>query len=96
MNVLSSLRDCLRCRRAASAGDDPDDGRHESWDLFFGLNTLQAATDFFSELNKLGHGGFGPVYKVILSAFWTSDFCPSRSPACEIESSNVLLFKFKM
>ncbi|CAI9263807.1 unnamed protein product [Lactuca saligna] len=69
MNLLSSLRDCLICRRAASAGDDPDDaddGRHESWDLFFGLNTLQAATDFFSELNKLGHGGFGPVYKGLL------------------------------
>ncbi|KAI3515734.1 hypothetical protein L1887_14638 [Cichorium endivia] len=65
MNLLSRLRDCLRCRRAAGAGGDADDldGRHESWDLFFGLQTLQAATNFFSDANKLGHGGFGPVYK---------------------------------
>ncbi|XP_031473983.1 cysteine-rich receptor-like protein kinase 25 [Nymphaea colorata] len=30
------------------------------------LRTVQAATDNFSELNKLGQGGFGPVYKGIL------------------------------
>ncbi|TVU20008.1 hypothetical protein EJB05_36194, partial [Eragrostis curvula] len=31
--------------------------------LRYDLNTLRAATDNFSEQNKLGQGGFGPVYK---------------------------------
>ncbi|CAL5410902.1 unnamed protein product [Camellia sinensis] len=30
---------------------------------FFDLSTLSAATDNFSDTNKLGQGGFGPVYK---------------------------------
>lgn len=30
----------------------------------FDLNTIAAATDNFSSHNKLGAGGFGPVYKV--------------------------------
>ncbi|MFS7985348.1 putative non-specific serine/threonine protein kinase [Helianthus anomalus] len=32
----------------------------------FGLSTLLKATDDFSKNNKLGEGGFGPVYKVLL------------------------------
>jgi hypothetical protein len=35
--------------------------------LLYDLSTLRAATDNFSEENKLGEGGFGPVYKVISS-----------------------------
>jgi len=34
--------------------------------LQYDLSTLRAATDNFSEENKIGKGGFGPVYKVIL------------------------------
>ncbi|KAL7244063.1 hypothetical protein ACSBR1_016317 [Camellia fascicularis] len=30
---------------------------------FYDLSTLSAATDNFSDSNKLGQGGFGPVYK---------------------------------
>ncbi|KAM0944314.1 putative protein kinase RLK-Pelle-DLSV family [Dioscorea sansibarensis] len=33
------------------------------WDLFVDLKTLEAATDCFSDANRLGQGGFGPVYK---------------------------------
>ena len=33
---------------------------------FFDLNDILAATDYFSNVNKLGQGGFGPVYKVII------------------------------
>ena len=32
----------------------------------FDLGTIAAATDGFSINNKLGEGGFGPVYKVAL------------------------------
>ncbi|CAH8258086.1 unnamed protein product [Arabidopsis lyrata] len=31
--------------------------------IFFSLQELEVATDFFSEKNRLGTGGFGPVYK---------------------------------
>jgi len=31
---------------------------------FFCLENILAATDDFSDVNKLGQGGFGPVYKV--------------------------------
>jgi hypothetical protein len=38
---------------------------------FFDLEGILAATDSFSDANKLGEGGYGPVYKVI-SASLTS------------------------
>ncbi|KAL6206093.1 hypothetical protein ACLB2K_023342 [Fragaria x ananassa] len=34
----------------------------------FSYESVKAATDFFSEENKLGEGGFGPVYKETLSS----------------------------
>jgi hypothetical protein len=33
--------------------------------LQFDLATIEAATNMFSDDNKLGEGGFGAVYKVI-------------------------------
>jgi hypothetical protein len=42
--------------------DDNDIEIAES--LQFNLNTIGVATDNFSETNKLGHGGFGIVYRV--------------------------------
>ncbi|KAK9924636.1 hypothetical protein M0R45_032994 [Rubus argutus] len=35
----------------------------------FGFKSILAATDDFSEANKLGEGGFGPVYKGILPVY---------------------------
>ncbi|XP_037410999.1 cysteine-rich receptor-like protein kinase 6 isoform X2 [Triticum dicoccoides] len=40
-------------------GDDPES-------LLFDLTTLRRATDNFAQDNKLGHGGFGAVYKGVL------------------------------
>ena len=34
----------------------------------FNFNCVAVATDNFSEENKLGQGGFGPVYKVTMSS----------------------------
>ena len=34
--------------------------------LLIGLRTLKVATKNFSNENKLGEGGFGPVYKVLI------------------------------
>ena len=31
---------------------------------YFNLSTILTATNSFSDANKLGEGGFGPVYKV--------------------------------
>jgi len=39
----------------------------------FDLSTITAATDNFSEMNRIGEGGFGPVYWVI-QCFLFSNF----------------------
>lgn len=41
--------------------------------LIFDFNHVVVATDNFSLTNKLGEGGFGPVYKV--SLLFTISFC---------------------
>ncbi|KAH1232853.1 G-type lectin S-receptor-like serine/threonine-protein kinase [Glycine max] len=44
--------------------EDKDEGRQEDLELpFFDLATIVNATNNFSIENKLGEGGFGPVYK---------------------------------
>lgn len=40
--------------------DDDNNGEVK----YFSLSTIRAATKSFSDTNKLGEGGFGPVYKV--------------------------------
>lgn len=37
-----------------------------SWIYIYSAFPAEIATDYFSEVNKLGQGGFGPVYKVTL------------------------------
>ncbi|KAM1238661.1 hypothetical protein ACFX2I_039342 [Malus domestica] len=70
MGLCSSFCVCLERLKAgrptaAAGSDDAEDGI-DSFNLFFDLQELQIATGFFSELNKLGHGGFGPVYKGLM------------------------------
>lgn len=64
-NLCACLQTKLRIRRHNAAEGAPDDVV-ETNDLFFELRTLELATNFFSELNQLGHGGFGPVYKGLI------------------------------
>lgn len=52
--LVYSLRQQLDASNQDSDGDMP----------FFSFSSLKTATDDFSDANKLGEGGFGPVYKV--------------------------------
>jgi hypothetical protein len=48
--------------------DDTSESEHDDFELpFFDLVTILEATNNFSIDNKLGEGGFGPVYKVYLN-----------------------------
>lgn len=45
-------------------------GRKKGFKLsFFSFASVSYATDNFSDENKLGQGGFGPVYKVYMTRF---------------------------
>lgn len=75
-SIMRFLRRLCPCfHKAGAASDDDGDDDHnvtgDSLDLIFELHTLQLATNFFSDLNQLGHGGFGPVFKVYIPT------CPS-------------------
>ncbi|XP_077224588.1 cysteine-rich receptor-like protein kinase 44 isoform X1 [Tasmannia lanceolata] len=60
LNTSSSeiIRRCPN-RKGGRVGGDND----ATESLIFDLETLQAATDNFVDINKLGEGGFGTVYK---------------------------------
>ncbi|KAL8141847.1 hypothetical protein V2J09_014879 [Rumex salicifolius] len=63
--VCGCLRNWFRRKRAGNRGDDDgcENSDNDASSLFFELRSLEFATNYFSDLNKLGHGGFGPVYK---------------------------------
>lgn len=71
MAFFSRLCNCL-LKRGGAASDDGGGGEDDTSDggdssnLLFDLHTLQLAANFFSDLNLLGRGGFGPVFKVTL------------------------------
>ncbi|KAF3777368.1 Cysteine-rich receptor-like protein kinase 25 [Nymphaea thermarum] len=52
---------------SSSAPNGTRDGEIEDIEsLIFSLGSIKSATNNFSEANKLGEGGFGPVYKGVL------------------------------
>ena len=57
--------------------------------LIFKYSTLEKATGSFAEANKLGRGGFGTVYKVILPFIHTENFWEQNPRKQEISSQNV-------
>ncbi|CAB4275875.1 unnamed protein product [Prunus armeniaca] len=70
--LIISICICLRVRKTKKkleilpAEDVDEIGNAESLQMDF--DTIRLATDDFSEVNKLGQGGFGSVYKVLLVA----------------------------
>ncbi|XP_072964149.1 cysteine-rich receptor-like protein kinase 44 [Typha angustifolia] len=60
---------CWRRREKGGVGDEKQqkpNSTPDTWNLFIELNRLEVATDYFSDANLLGVGGFGPVYKGVL------------------------------
>ncbi|XP_058072819.1 cysteine-rich receptor-like protein kinase 10 [Magnolia sinica] len=67
--AVTAICACILRRKAFKRKIDrqDDDEIPNVNSLLFDLDTLRAATDDFSDANKLGEGGFGPVYKGKLS-----------------------------
>ncbi|XVF09581.1 hypothetical protein REPUB_Repub07fG0106500 [Reevesia pubescens] len=64
--LFACIENRLKAARSGSAEQNKADHAFNTPGLFFELSALQIATNFFSELNRLGHGGFGPVYKGLM------------------------------
>lgn len=57
----------LKSPAIPSKSDHSDETAEDELDLpLYDLNTIVIATNNFSDVNKLGKGGFGSVYKVNL------------------------------
>ena len=62
--ILHSILHFVGYMEHDSEGDETNEGRKHPELQLFDLDTLLNATNNFSSDNKLGEGGFGPVYKV--------------------------------
>lgn len=60
--------------------DHTNESEKEDLELpLFDFDTIAEATDNFSRSNKLGQGGFGPVYKVSILYGYTAIFLVENS-----------------
>lgn len=63
--TLHTLDSQRRVKDLIDSGDLMSEDDQKGIDVpFFNLESILEATDDFSDLNKLGQGGYGPVYKV--------------------------------
>ncbi|KAK8457519.1 hypothetical protein SEVIR_3G199400v4 [Setaria viridis] len=100
--VLLLVSACL-CKRnrkprkhvpvASNMHSDAEEMR-SSESLLYDLSTLRAATDNFSEENKLGEGGFGHVYKVTNFYTWNLKINPRNLTSHEriVDDTMVSMF----
>lgn len=68
MDLYTFLYICVKRTSVIYAVQDPraqepDEEIERSESLHYSFESVRIATDNFSEANKLGQGGFGPVYK---------------------------------
>ena len=61
--MLSSIEQGENCTMTTVASDSYHKTKLEELPLY-SYETLASATESFHDKNKLGQGGFGPVYKV--------------------------------
>ncbi|KAF8025807.1 hypothetical protein BT93_F2591 [Corymbia citriodora subsp. variegata] len=57
---------CKKKKMELPEGDNCEDQKEDLELPLFDLSTIATATNYFSTDNKLGEGGFGPVYKGVL------------------------------
>lgn len=58
------MKQDLLLQELVKAGKRHKDGKSSNELRLFGFESISTATNGFSAANKLGEGGFGPVYKV--------------------------------